>query len=45
MISGSNLLEDFNGEKERGRRWSVAVIVERGGLSSHERRDVYAINL
>ena len=41
MISGPNLLEDFNGEKERGRRWSVVVIVERGGLSSNERMGMH----
>ena len=38
MISEPNLLEDFNGEKERRRRWGVVVILERVGLSSHERR-------
>ena len=45
MISEPNLLVDFNGKKEKGRRWSIVVILEKGGLSSLERRDVYAINL
>lgn len=34
-ISRLDPIKDFNGEKERGRWWSVVVIPERGGLSSH----------